>query len=117
MRNEKKRFKAKKASKKAIFAMWSDSDSRKSESDEAKMAGFFHLAKGNLEIEEDEDSKKVKLEYLFTFMKEYLAQELLKCVRYKQEYLSEIKALKKENKILKKRKKKKNYEVFVNVCT
>jgi len=41
------------------------------------------------------------LKYLLTISKEYLAQGLLKCVKFKQGHISKIKTLRKENKVLK----------------
>jgi len=44
------------------------------------------------------------LEYLLTFTKEYLAQVLLKSVKFEQDHISKIKVLRKKNKVIKKKK-------------
>jgi len=49
---------------------------------------------------ENNESDGVTFEYLLTFSKECLAQGLLKCVKFKHDYISKIKALRKKNKIL-----------------
>jgi len=50
------------------------------------------------------------LEYLFTFSKAYLAQDLLKCVKFEQDHISKIKALRKKTQL------KKENENFLKSC-
>jgi len=47
-----------------------------------------------------DEFKEVTLRCLHTSTKEYLAQDLLKGVKFKQDHISEIKTLRKENNVL-----------------
>ena len=51
--------------------------------------------------QESDESEEITLAYLLTFTKEYLAQGLLKYVKFEQYNISKIKALRKGNKVLK----------------
>jgi len=40
-------------------------------------------------LRENNESEEITLEYLLTFLKEYLPQGLLTCVKFKQNHISE----------------------------
>ena len=110
---KKKFFKVKKGNKKTKIATWSDNQN--SEGEEEERANHCLMTKGDLEEEENENSKEVTIKHLLTFTKEYLVQGLSNCVRYEQEHLSKIKSLRKIIKVLK--KKMRIYRTLVIVYT
>ena len=54
---------------------------------------------------ENDESIGATLDYLLTFTKGYLAHGLLKWIKFQQDHISKIKALRKEYKVLKKENK------------
>ena len=66
-----------------VLVPWSDSDSSENESKDEEIVNFYLM--GGENSEDNDESKEVALEYLLTFSKDYLAQGLLKCVKFKQD--------------------------------
>jgi len=79
-KNKRSRFKPKTTGKRAMVATWSDSDSSECESEYEKIANHYLMARDS--AEESDEFEELILEFLLTFTKEYLAQCLLKCVKY-----------------------------------
>ena len=79
----------------------SNIDGFESESEDEEITNFYLM--GRADIRESDESEQVTLEYLLTFTKVYLVQVLLKCVKYEQDHIFEIKALRKDYKFLKKK--------------
>ena len=93
-------FKSKKVHKRVMVAAWSYSNSYGTESEDEEIANLCLMARQS--SWENNEFVEVIMEYLLTFSKEYLAQGLLKRVKFKQDHTSKIKALINKNKVLKK---------------
>jgi len=95
---EKRRQKAKKEFKRAMMAAWSDSASSKSKDEEEQAVNPCFMANENQTHDEEteyESSDEVDYSDLLEYSKDELAQALIKCIQYEQDYLSKIKSLKK----------------------
>ena len=101
MNNERTKFKSKRVYERAIVAMWNENDSSWSESEDEKITNLCLMA--TQKLRENNESEEITLEYLLTFLKEYLPQGLLTCVKFKQNHISKIKGLRKGTKFLKKK--------------
>jgi len=96
---KKRRQKAKKEFKRAMMAVWNDSDSSGSEDEEEQAVNLCFMANENQTHDEEtqyESSNKVDYSDLLEYFKNELAQALVKYIQCKQDYLSKMKSLRKQ---------------------
>jgi len=81
-----------------MIAAWSDSDSSGSGDEEEQPLSLCFMENVNQTHNEETDyesSNEVDYSDLLEYSKDELAQALIKCIQYEQDYLSKIKSLKK----------------------